>query len=98
MAIKNKEFASRVKNQLNMISKDMDVNARFILHTGQNIAESYISLRLRSRQLYRQDNLYSPLKCVEMEEVDTYLCDIVEFRSCNKLMKSKKKTSPTYLF
>lgn len=87
----NKELVSRVKNQLNMVSKDMEVNSRFILLTAQNIAESYISMRLRSRQLYRQDNLYTPIKCVEMEEVNTFECGLVEFRSCNKLMRSRER-------
>lgn len=87
----NKELVSRVKNQINMVSKDMEVNSRFILRIAQNIAESYISMRLRSRQLYRQDNLYSRIRCIELEEVDTHTCGLVEFKSCRKLMRSKHR-------
>src|SRR5690554_6903325 len=87
----NKELVSRVKNQLNMISKDMDANSRFILGVAKNISESYISMRLRSRQLYRQDNLYSPMRCIEMVPIEVFECGIVEFRSCKKLMRSKDR-------
>lgn len=87
----NKEFVARVKGQLNMLNKDSDINGRFILHTGQSIATSYLSMRLRDRSLYRQDNLFKPITCVEFERVDTFTCGIVEFRSCKTLMRSKKR-------
>ncbi|MCB1711757.1 MAG: hypothetical protein KDH96_04535 [Candidatus Riesia sp.] len=87
----NKEIVSRVKNTLNLVNKDMDVNGRFILHTAQNISISYISKRLRSRSLYRQDNLFTTVPCVELIDIDVFSCDIVEFKSCKKLKRSKKK-------
>lgn len=87
----NKEFVARVKGQLNMLNKDSDVNGRLILHTGQNIATSYLAMRLRDRSLYRQDNLFKPITCVEFERVDTFTCGIVEFKSCKLLMRSKKR-------
>ena len=87
----NKEIVSRVKNQLRLLTKDSDLNDRYILFTAQNIAESYLSKRARNRSLFRQTNLYKTVSCVEMISVDTFSCDIVEFKSCKKLRRSKKK-------
>ena len=87
----NREAVDRVKNQFNLVSKDTKKSDRFILFTAKNIAESYISKRLNDKRLFRQDNLYTEITCIEMESIDVYKCDLVEFRSCNKLVKSKLK-------
>lgn len=87
----NRQITSRIKNQLRLLTKDSNLNDRFLLHTAQNISESYLSKRARSRQLFRQSNLYKSVSCVELDSIDTYKCDIVEFKTCNKIMKSKKK-------
>jgi hypothetical protein len=87
----NREIVSRVKNQLRLLSKDANLNDRFILFTAENIAETYLSKKARNRALYRYDNLYKDISCVELIDVNTYKCDIVEFRSCKKLKRSKKK-------
>lgn len=88
---KNKQVVARIKNQFRLTSKDTELRDRFILFTAQNIAESYISKRLNDKKLFRQDNLYTEIPCIEMETIDTYKCDIVEFRTCDKLVKSKLK-------
>ena len=87
----NREIVSRVKNQLRLLTKDSNLNSRFILHTAKNIAESYLSKKARSRSLYRYANLYKTIECIELEKVNVFECDIVQFKSCNKLMRSKKK-------
>ena len=46
---------------------------------------------MADKSLYREMNLYKVLDCVEMIPVEIYKCDIIEFRACKKLMKSKKK-------
>jgi hypothetical protein len=91
MSVTNRELVSRVKNQLRLVNKDSNLNDRFILHTAQNIAESYLSKKARSRSLYRYSDLYKTIPCVELEKIDTFKCDVVEFKSCNKLVRSKKK-------
>jgi len=88
---KNSEIVSRVQNQLNMLSKDMRANKRFIINTAKSISNSYISKRLRDMSLNRHDNLYRPIECVEMIEANVFECGVVEFKSCDKLMRSKKK-------
>lgn len=89
--VTNKQAVARIKNQFNFVSKDTEKSDRFILFTAKNIAESYISKRLNDKRLFRQDNLYTEITCIEMEGINTYKCDLVEFRSCDKLVKSKLK-------
>lgn len=69
----------------------MEPSDRFILFTAQKVSESYISRRLGDMRLFRQDNLYTLIPCVEMESIDVFKCDIVEFKSCDKLMRSTCK-------
>lgn len=89
--MKNKQVVSRIKNQFNLVSKDTQKSDRFILFTAKNIAESYISKRLSDKRLFRQDNLYTEITCIEMESINIYECEFIEFRSCDKLVKSKLK-------
>lgn len=87
----NKEFVSRVVNGLNSLSKDDRISRRFILHVGRQKATFLISQKLGDRSLYKEDNLYKTLDCFEMESVDVTRCDIIEFRRCKSIMKSKNK-------
>jgi hypothetical protein len=87
----NREIVTRIESGLNLLSKDTGKKSRLILRTAQNVAESYIAKRLRTRSLFRQDSLYKEVSCVELIDVDIFQCDIVEFKSCNKLKRSKKK-------
>lgn len=89
--MKNKEVVSRIKNQLNLLTKDQQVNDRFILFTAQNIATTFISQKLKEMSLFREFNLYKEVPCIDMEKVDTKLCGIFEFSNCSTLIKSKKK-------
>lgn len=91
MAFTNSEIVSRVKNQLKFLTKDDNINDRFILYTARNIATTYISQRLKDMSLYREYNLFEYIECVELEKVRPYYCNIFEFKSCEKLVKSKKK-------
>ena len=89
--VTNKQAVARIKNKFNFVSKDAEKSDRFILFTAKNIAESYISKRLNDKKLFRQDNLYTEITCVEMESIESYKCEFVEFRSCDKIVKSKLK-------
>ena len=87
----NLEFTSRVRNQLNSLNKDDYISNRFILFTGQSIAKSYLAKKLKDRKLYRNSSLYTTIPCFEMKSVNSFECDVVEFKNCNKLMKSVNK-------
>lgn len=89
--VTNREIVSRINNQVRALTKDSEINNRFILFTAQNIASSYLAKKAKNFSLYRQDDLFTTIDCVEMEKSNIYECDIIQYRSCNKLMKSKNK-------
>jgi hypothetical protein len=87
----NAEIVSRVRNGLNSISKDDRISRRYILHVAKQKATFLISQKLNDRSLFREDNLYKTVDCFEMEPVDVVRCEILEFRRCKSIMKSKCK-------
>lgn len=87
----NSEIVSRVRNGLNSISKDDRISRRYILHVAKQKATFLISQKLGDRSLFREDNLYKTVDCFEMEPVDVVRCEILEFRRCKSIMKSKCK-------
>jgi hypothetical protein len=87
----NAEIVSRVRNGLNSISKDDRISRRYILHVAKQKATFLISQKLGDRSLFREDNLYKTLDCFELESVDVVRCEILEFRRCKSIMKSKCK-------
>lgn len=87
----NGEITSRVINTFKAISKDVRLSRRYVLKTLQNKAKFYISQKLSDKSLFREMNLYKSLDCFEMKKIDVYKCDIIEFRSCKVLMRSKKR-------
>jgi hypothetical protein len=89
--VTNSEFTSRVINGLNALSKDDRISRRYILHVGKQKSMFYIAQKLNDRSLFREDNLYTTLDCFELERIDSVKCEIIEFRKCNSIMKSKNK-------
>lgn len=87
----NAEIVSRVRNGLNSISKDDRISRRYILHVAKQKATFLISQKMADRSIFREDNLYKTLDCFELEAVDVVRCDILEFRRCKSIMKSKCK-------
>lgn len=89
----NGEFVSRVSNQLRLITKDDYINDRFILSVGQTIARKFITQKIQRRSIDRDMSLYVEIGCIEFEPVNVFKCKYVEFKSCDKLSKSKKSIS-----
>lgn len=58
---------------------------------GKQKSMFYISQKLNDRSLFREDNIYTTLNCFELERIESVKCDIIEFRKCKSVMKSKKK-------
>lgn len=75
----------------------MRLSRRYVLKTLQNKASFLISQKLNDKSLYRESTLFTTLDCFELKKQDVYKCSILEFRSCKKLMKSKKKL-PNLIF
>src|SRR5699024_1463225 len=36
-------------------------------------------------------NIYTDIDCYELERIESKICDIIEFRNCNVIMKGKKR-------
>lgn len=87
----NAEFVSRVINGLNSLDKDSRISRRYILHVGKRKSAFYISQKLNDRSLHKESNIYTTLNCFELEKLEAIKCDIIEFRKCKSIMKSKNK-------
>ena len=85
------ELVSGVINTFNSVKKDMRIPKRLILHEFKNNAQNLLSQKLRDRSLFREEDLFQWINCVELKSDDIVKCPIIEFRSCRQLMKSKKK-------
>lgn len=86
-----KEILDRIKTKLRQLSKDRWMSNRFILNILESKMTFLLSQKLRDRSLFREANLYSTINCLEFKKVDRVNCDIIEFRTCQSIMKSKKK-------
>lgn len=86
-----KEIVSRVVNSLNSVSKDNRIPKRYVLSVLKETGAFLLSQKMLDKTLYREEDLFKWIRCVELEEDDLVKCPIVEFRRCNSLMKSKKK-------
>lgn len=85
------EIVSRIQNTLNSASKDMYIPKRFILSVFKSKAEFFLIQKLDSKELFRENNLYKWIECVDMEEINSKKCGKVELQRCNTLMKTCKK-------
>ena len=92
--MKNAIVVSRILNGLKALSKDDRTSKRYALSVARQKAEFYIAAKLNDRSLYREDNLYKSLDCFGLKKIDTIKCDVIEFRTCNNIMKSIKKLPP----
>lgn len=89
--ITNNEFVSRVVNNLKANTKDGHISKRFILGVGKIKAKFLISQKLDEMTLFREDDIITTIPCFEMRHVEAKSCDVFEFRSCQRVMKSVKK-------
>jgi hypothetical protein len=87
----NLEAVSRVQSALNSVSKDNRIPRRYILQVLRDTATFLIAQKLGDRSLYKDTNPYTSINCFELEEQDVVKCDIIEFRRCKSLMRSKHK-------
>jgi len=86
----NDELVSRISNQVRTITKDDYISDRFILAVAQTIATKFITQKIQRRSIDRDASLYREIKCIEFEPENIFKCAHVEFKSCDKLSKSKK--------
>ena len=83
------EVISRIQNTFNALNKDSYIPKRYILSVLKSKAEFIMSQKFNDKSLFRETNLFTWLNCVEMKEVDTYKCGVVEIEDCDKVMQTK---------
>lgn len=89
------EFISDIKNSVRAQTKDDRISSRYI----HNLAKDYTNYILSQRPLsdvLRDSSIFTEIPCVEMVRVMADVCDIAEFRKCNKVMKSHCKLPDLY--
>lgn len=82
---------SRIKNDLKLLNKDDRRSSRYIFSVLVSIATTYIVRKLGERSLDNEENLYTWSEPIDMTEVSIVDTPLVEFRTCNVVMRSKKK-------
>lgn len=89
--MKNSEFVSKVINSLRYLTKDDRISRRYVLQVLKDRARNLIAQKLGERTILDELNLFTEIKCFEFEQIEVINCSIASFRTCNILMKSKKK-------
>lgn len=96
--MKNSELVSRVRNGLNSINKDSRIPKRYILRLATDKAIFFMAQKFRDRSLFKESNIFRTVPCFEMKKIDKVNCDIVEFRTCNSVMRSVSKLPRVIFF
>lgn len=90
----NREAVSRIITPFKLDTKDSRIPFRSVLRILRSISLTYIAQKITERTLQFDYNLYTDINCLEFEKIDVIKCPIVEFRTCNTLMKSVKPLPP----
>ena len=93
----NGDFVSRVVGDLKAITKDGRISKRLVLSTGRDKARFLLTQKLDEMTLFREEGIITPIDCFEMKSIDTRICSIFEFKTCDNLMRSKNRL-PAGLF
>ena len=91
----NGDFVSEVRNHLKDLNKDDYISARYIL----SVVETYIQYLINTRPLssvMRDRNIFTLADCIEMKRVKSHKCPIAEFKTADKIVRSKKKLPKIY--
>jgi len=83
------KVVSRVSNELQTLNKDSYFSRRTILQVLEDKAVFLLSQKTADRTLYKESEIFTHLKCFELESIDTVKCEIAELRLCKSIMKSK---------
>lgn len=86
----NGDFVSEVRNHVKGLTKDDHISARYIL----SVAHTYIQYLINNRPLskvFRDLSSFTYVPCVPMERIKSVKCEVAEFRTCEKIMRSKER-------
>lgn len=89
----NKELVSQIMGQLKMLNKDDRISRRLVLGTALRYSTTLHSQKLLEGTLFKEENLFTKLTCIDMERVDPVRCGLAI--RCTTLMRSKEKLPKT---
>lgn len=95
--ITNRELVSRVVSGARALTKDGAIRWRYVLSIARTKAKFLTAQKLDEMTLFKEEGIKTPIECFPMERVKTKDCGIIEFKLCNRLMKSCCKL-PDILF
>lgn len=84
------EVVSLIVNSFRLNNRDQHISRRFVLRTLRSTVKTWIAQRIADRSIQQDYNLYSELKCFELERINSVKCPQIEFRRCDILMRSVK--------
>lgn len=93
----NKDFVARIVNNLKALTKDSHISRRFVLKIGRTKSAFLIAQKLDELSMSRELGIMTTIPCFPMEQIDSKDCGVVEFKLCQKIMKSVCKL-PDVLF
>lgn len=91
----NRKFCSDVIGILNASNIDERISFRLILGIGRDIASTLIKQDSDNRRLFAETNLWKPIPCLELEDVDLVNCNF-DVGSCKTLKRSIIKLPDLY--
>ena len=91
--MKNGEFVSLLTNGFQWINKDERKSKRWLLVEASIHAATYMAQH--QKDIFRDSSLFTTIECFPMKPDNVVNCDIVQFRKCEKLMKSVNKLPET---
>lgn len=89
--VTNGEFVSKILNDVKALTKDGHISQRWILDKGRTKSKFLMAQKLDEKTLFKEDALITNIDCFRMKRVENKICSIVEFRVCDKIMKSCNK-------
>ncbi len=88
--MKISQYISNITNDFKAYEGDMYLSPKFIYYKSIDIASDFVSKSNGgSRRLYKLQEGWKSIECLEMEEVPVTECCEIDTRICQKLMKSK---------
>lgn len=87
----NGEVVSNISTRLKAVNKDAYIPRKTIISVAKEKAIFLIAQKLDEGSLRKESGLYKTLECFALEKIRTVECDIIEFRLCDNIMKSKEK-------
>lgn len=87
----NRELVSNIINNLKLLNKDDHISRRYILNTAKAEAITLVAQKFLDKSIFREDNIFQTIECLEMKKIDVVKCGIYEFEKCENLVRSKNK-------